>query len=182
MSFPRRYGAALAATFALALVALAACSVGPAVQPLNQTGDSNFVTPDAAQLTPTPTFPPFTVGAWVSNYSPNPIDNITIYVLCRVQDTTMQGPPTPPTTPLGITVSLSGEDGSPVNATLQGTTGADGIAAIPYAVNDPAVGKPVDIQVSVNYQNATYIARTFFTPGVTLTPTPSGTPSLTPTP
>jgi hypothetical protein len=169
---------------ALAFMAtvLVACTGGPvAVNPNAGGGNLTFQTPDTAQNTATPTFPPFTVGAWVSNYSPNINDSITIYVICRVQDTAnMTNPPHPPAPGLKVSLILSG----PINASLDGSTGADGIAAIPYVVNDPYVGQPVTIVVHVTYGGQTYRAATFFTSGPSTPNTPtavaSGTAKATP--
>jgi hypothetical protein len=173
----------LAMALTLLVMLLAACTAGPvAVTPNGGGGNLTFQTPDAAQNTATPTFPPFTVGAWVSNYSPNINDSITIYVICRVQDPTMATPPHPPAPGLQVRVILFG----PINATLPGSTGADGIAAIPYVVNDPYVGQPVTIIVHVSYGGRDYPAQTFFTSGPTTPNTPtavaSGTPKGTATP
>lgn len=158
-------------------LALVACSAGVVPNPVANSGSLNytFTTPNPAQYTATPTFPPFTIGAWPSNYSPNVNDNITIYVIVRVQDKTMQTPPKPPSTPVTVSVELSG----PINASLSGTTSADGIAAVPYVVNDPYVGQPVLVTVTANYQGQTYVATTFFTAGPGTPPTPTGNATVT---
>lgn len=177
----KRIGLLLMA-LALMASALAACTGGPvAVNPNAGGGNLAFQTPDTAQNTATPTFPPFTVGVWVSNYSPNINDSVTIYVICRVQDTTnMVNPPHPPAPGLQVRLILEG----PINASLNGATGTDGIAAIPYVVNDPYVGQPVTIIAHVPYAGKDYTAQSFFTsgPGTPNTPTPSGTPNAPPTP
>jgi hypothetical protein len=167
----------LAMALALMVMLLAACSAGPvAISPNVGGGNLTFQTPDAAQNTATPTFPLFTVGAWVSNYSPNINDSITIYVICRVQDPTMATPPHPPAPGLQVRVILSG----PINASLNGPTGTDGIAAIPYVVNDPYVGQPVTISVHVGYGGQDYKAQSFFTSGPTTPITPTAVASGTP--
>ncbi len=174
----RRF-ALLVAAIAILMTSLAACSAGGGGdQSNNVPSDITFTTPDAAQYTPTPEFPPFTIGAWVSNYSPNITDSITIYVICRVQDPSMQTPSRPPSQPLSVTVILSG----PINDTLSGTTGTDGIAAIPYTVNDPYVGQPVDVTAKAVWSGSTYYARSFFTsaPWTPPTATPPGGPTPTP--
>ncbi len=173
----RRF-ALLVTAVTILTTSLVACSAGATDQNNNVPSDITFTTPDASQYTPTPGFPPFTVGAWVSNYSPGITDNITIYVICRVQDASMQTPSRPPSQPVSVTVILSG----PINGTLSGSTGSDGIAAIPYTVNDPYVGQPVDITAKAYWNGSAYYARTFFTaaPWVAPTATPAG--SVTPTP
>ena len=139
------------------------------------TGKSlTFSTP--IDVSPTPTFPAFTIGAWPSNYSPNNPDTITIYVICRVQDPTMQTPAKPPNPGVPVTIFVQGA----INQTFTATTGADGIATAQVAFSDPNPGVPVIVQVSAPYQNHTYINQTFFTPGATFTPTPSVSPGTTP--
>jgi hypothetical protein len=69
------------------LVALVACQTttpGSGAS-ADSSGANVFRTPNTSLTSPTPTFPPFTIGAWPSNYSPGNDDTITIYVLCRVQ-------------------------------------------------------------------------------------------------
>ncbi len=173
----RRF-ALLVTAVTILVTSLAACSAAGAAPSNNGPSDIVFSTPDTSQYTPTPQFPPFTIGAWVSNYSPNINDNITIYVICRVQDPSMQTPSRPPSSPVNVTVILSG----PINDTLSGTTGADGIAAISYAVNDPYVGQPVDITAKAVWQNNTYYARSFFTSAPWTAGTPSSGKTPTPTP
>jgi len=170
---------------ALMAVALVACTAGPIGSSPNSPSSLTFQTPDITQYTATPTFPMFTVGAWVSNYSPNVNDVVTIYVICRVQDPSMQTPSHPPPPGLLVRAILVG----PISAQLNGNTGVDGIAAIPYVVNDPYVGQPVTITVNVGYGGQQYQAQTFFTsgPGTANSPTPSasgtpGAPQATTTP
>ncbi len=133
-----------------------------------------FSTP--ANVSPTPTFPVFTIGAWPSNYSPNNPDTITIYVICRVQDTTMQTPAKPPNPGVPVTIFVQGA----INQTFTATTGPDGIATAQVAFSDPNPGVPVIVQVSAPYSGHTYVNQTFFTPGATFTPTPSVSPGTTP--
>ncbi len=154
-------------------VALVACQA-PAVTGGGGGGGAGFtlVTPSANAASPTPTFPPFTIGAWPSNYSPGNPDTITIYVICRAQDQSMQSPPQPPNPGVSVTVLI----GTPINQTLTATTGADGIAAVQVAFSDPSPGVPVQVQVTATYKGVSYTNSTFFTPGATFTPTPSTTP------
>ena len=173
----------LGAALTILCMALAACSAAAVPNPIsnNASNANSFVTPNPAQFTATPSFPGFTVGAWPSEYSPNVNDTITIYAICRVQDPTMQTPSSPPPSPITVTAQLSG----PISATISGTTGTDGIAAIQYVVNDPYVGQPVLVTVTAPYKGHTYVATTFFTAGPGTPPTPTatsapGTPTATP--
>lgn len=175
---PKRL-ALLAIIFGVIAVALVACQAPTSpVSSGNNNGVNVFHTPNAHLATPSPTFPPFTVGAWPSNYSPGNKDSITIYVLCRVQDPTMKGPAVPPSQNLQVTVNLE----APVNQTYSGQTDRDGLAAIPVQFDDPASGTPVVVDVIVNYNGQTFEAQTFFTPNPTAGATPSVTPGGTVTP
>jgi len=174
----RRRLTALVAALGMLSVALVGCQT--AVTPTTTTGSSQTLisTPNPAQQTPTPTFPPFTVGAWPSNFSPNANDTITIYVLCRVQPSDMSQPPTPPP-PLGVTVQPQ----SPVGGSYTGTTDAHGLAAVSITFNDTQPGTPVVVIVYVSYQGHSYTAKTFFTPSPNnASPTPSASPSASPSP
>ena len=113
------------------------------------TGKSlTFTTP---AVSPTPTFPSFTIGAWPSNYSPDNPDTITIYVICRAQDPTMQTPAKPPNPGVPVTIFVQGA----INQTFTATTGPDGIATAQVAFSDPNPGVPVIVQVSAAV-SATY--------------------------
>lgn len=176
---------AQARRFALMVVALGVLAVGLVAcqpTPITTTGGTasgNILainTAAANNASPTPTFPPFTIGAWPSNYSPNNPDTITIYVICRVQDPTMQSPAKPPAAGLPVTIFVQGA----INQTFTATTGADGIATAQVAFSDPSPGVPVVVQVTANYGGHTYTNDTFFTPGATFTPTPTLGPGVTP--
>lgn len=173
----------VATGLAMLAIALAACAGSPISPSSNSPNNITFITPDASQYTATPIYPAFTIGAWVSNYSPNTVDTITIYAILRVQDPTMRTPAQPPPSQ-----SVHVVIGPPVNTNLSGTSDADGIAAIPFNLNDSSVGQPVDIYVTTNWKGQLYTARTFFTPSPstppTATPQPTqgsgGTPTATP--
>ena len=93
----RRFAILLAALSSLS-VTLVACQVTGASPGSSGSPNSSFTftTPNPKSQSPTPTFPAFTIGAWPSNYSPQALDNITIYVLCRVQNPSMTGPASAP--------------------------------------------------------------------------------------
>ncbi len=165
--------ALLILAFGIIAISLVACQA-----PNADTGSSNTIlipTQNAANLTPTPNFPPFTIGAWPSHFSPDLNDTVTIYVVCRVQDPTMQGPSHPPPT-LTVVISI----GSPISRHFTASTGADGYATQSFSFNDPTPGQPVIVSVSTSYKGATYNAQTFFTPGPKAAPSPTAEPSKTP--
>ncbi|HEV7126229.1 MAG TPA: hypothetical protein VGN32_02170 [Ktedonobacterales bacterium] len=172
----------LATALGVIALSLAACTANPiSSSGGNAPSGLTFTTPDTSQFTATPGFPTFTVGAWVSNFSPNVNDTITIYVLCRVQDPTMQTASQPPSQAVQIKVVLQG----PIGATLAGATDTDGIAAIPYTLNDPFVGQPVNVFVTATYKGQAFYAQTFFTAAPYTPPTATTQPTVasnTPTP
>jgi hypothetical protein len=172
----RRLGLLFAAGF-LITVAVVACATPQPTTPssYNSSSSSNnvFHTPNASLNSPTPTFPTFTVGTWPSNYSPNNNDTLTIYVICRKQDPTMQTPPTPAA---GVTILLqfNPQAQAAVNlAPLTATTGPDGIAAFTFQLNDPTSGVPIQVLATATYQGFPYTAQTFFTPNPEAKPSPS---------
>ena len=175
----KRFALLLVAVAVLA-VAFAACSA-PATPagalPGAGSGNVNgFHTPNPTDGSPTPTFSPFTIGAWPSNYSPGTSDTVTIYAIARIQDPTMLTPPRPAP---GVTITFIAQD--PVNQTGSAQTGPDGIATWTLTFKDSPAGKPVTVDVSTTYLQQPHDAQTFFTPGVNLGPTPTPKPGSTPT-
>ncbi len=169
--------ALLMAALSVVAVALVACQAPTApVQASNSTGVTGFRTPIPGGGSPTPTFPPFTMGAWPSNYSPANNDNLTIYVLLRVQVASMDKPSYPPPAGITVTISLAG----PISGTYSAQSDSAGLAAIPIQLNDPFSGQPVTVVATSNYNGQTYTAYTFFTPNPTARPT--ATPNATATP
>src|SRR5262245_34339114 len=165
---PRRW-ALLVLALATLTVSLVACQSpsGPSPSSSGNGGSSPLSSSGGVAVSPTPTFPPFTIGAWPSDRSPSVNDTVTIYILCRVQNQSMNGPSTPP--PAGQRIQVLVLD--PLNKSLQGVTGPDGIAAVPVTFNDPRPGYPVRVQVSTVWNGKTYGNETFFTPGATSKPT-----------
>jgi hypothetical protein len=177
----QRLGLLFAAGF-LITVAVVACATPETPTPSSYNSSSNnaFHTPNPSLNSPTPTFPTFTVGTWPSNYSPNNNDTLIIYVICRIQDPTMQQPPKP-AQGVSVVVSFQPQAQAAVNlAPLTATTGPDGIAAFTFPLNDPTSGVPVVVQAVATYQGASYVATTFFTPNPQGCPSPS--PSASPGP
>ena|SRR5947209_6691720 len=173
----QRLGLLLGSLFLIS-IAVVACAT-PSSQTSSNTNNGNgnnvFHTPNPNLSSPTPAFPGFTVGAWPSNYSPGNNDNITIYVICRIQDPTME---TPPKAASGVPVVLSFAAAGIAafnQGPLTGNTGSDGIAAIALQLNDPTSGVPIVVHVSATYNGVTYTAQTFFTPNPQALPSPSAT-------
>ena len=175
MAPARRFALLVSVVFLLAVTLVACSAPAASVTPSNVNtngGVNQFRTP--VPPTPPPTFPPFTMGAWPSNYSPGNNDTITIYVLCRIQDTTMQNPPQPaPNVAVHVTFD-TGQSG-------QGTTDASGLAAVQFTINDPSSGLPVNVTISANFGGQPYTAQTFFTPSPLAQPTATANPNATPT-
>ena len=175
----RRLGI-LAVALSVLSVALVACQA-PAVTGSSTGGGStgiSLITQAAGSLSPTPTFPPITIGAWPSSYSPGNPDTITIYAILRVQDQSMQTPSQPPNPGLPVSFLI----GAPINQSATVKTGPDGVAATTVAFSDPSPGVPVIVTVTVTYKGVPYSNQTFFTPGATFTPTPKATAGKTPSP
>jgi len=175
----KRFGL-LTVVLCLLGISLVACSSSDspvAVGSSDNSGISGFKTPNANLWTPTPTFPPFTVGAWPSNYSPLLNDTVTIYVLCRTQQD-MNNPPGVPSSPVTVHVQA----GAPINKSADGTTDASGLAAVPlpFSLPQSAAGKPIEIAVNASYGGKSYLAKTYFTAAVTTQPTPTPAPTSTP--
>lgn len=178
----KRFGLMMIAVSLISIVLVACQSPSAPTGAQQGPGGVNvFHTPNPALDTPTPTFPPFTIGAWMSNYSPATKDTITIYVLCKIQDQAFTGPPRP-AAGQGVTISI----GPPINQANGVTTDGSGLGAWTLQINDNQAGVPVQVTVSTSYKGQSYSAATFFTPapGGNATPTgnPSGTPSGSPQP
>ena len=176
MSFHAKRFALLFIAFGIIAISLVACQTPNSAN----TGTGNTIlipTPNTTNLSPTPNFPGFTIGAWPSNFSPNLSDTITIYIVCRVQNTSMTGPSQPP--PAGQTINVN--VGSPISQQYSVRTTADGYATVTFSFTDPNPGQPVIVKVSTFYKG-NYAAQTFFTPGPNVAPTPTaGDTSPTPT-
>ncbi len=165
----------LLALAACAVALFSACSASLANDPGSGQHSFTLHTP-AANLTPTPTSPPQTIGAFPSNPTPKVNDSLTIYVIFH---TSVNGG-----TPRGVggaSVSLSFHfySGAPV-AQLNGQGGPqqttqDGWAAFPITYTGLQPQTPVLVDVNVDYQGKTYQAphATFFTPvGGSSSPSP----------
>jgi hypothetical protein len=167
----------LLVSFLLIGIAVAACASPQGSTPYNSGSSGNVFQTPAILSSPTPAFPGFTVGAWPSNYSPGNNGTITIYVICRIQDPSMQ---TPPRAAGNVPIVLNFQPVANAAVNLQsmtGQTGADGIAAFTFTFNDPTSGVPILVQASATYNGLSYTAQTFFTPNPEAKPTPSVTAS-----
>lgn len=171
----------LLVSFLLIGIAVVACASPQGSTTYNNNGSTGnvFQTP-AILSSPTPPFPGFTVGTWPSNYSPGNTGTLTIYVICRKQDPSMQTPATPAANvPIVLSFSSAGGDSLSLQA-MTGQTGTDGIAAFTFQFSDPYSGVPVEVQALATYNGISYTAQTFFTPNPEAKPTPSVTASPSP--
>ncbi len=173
---PTRWALLLLALATL-LVALVACQT-PTADGSSSSGNTGAIiisTPVGGSTSPTPAFPPFTIGAWPSNTTPDASDTITIYVICQLQDPTMTTPSKPAA---GVKVRVNILD--PINQSYTKTTGKDGIATVKFSFKDSRPGSPVTVEVSTTWQGVTYSREIFFTPAPQAKPSPSpgtgGTP------
>lgn len=168
---PKRW-ALLSMALATLLVALVACEA-PGADSTNtgNTGAIIISTPIGGSASATPVFPPFTIGAWPSDTTPDASDTISIYVICQMQDPTMTTPSKPA---VGLRVKISVLD--PINQTFTKTTGNDGIATakVTFKISHP--GSPVTVNVSTTWKGVNYTRQTFFTPAPEAKPTPSPSP------
>jgi len=172
----------LLVSFLLIGIAVVACGSPQGSTPNNSGSSGNVFQTPAILSSPTPPFPGFTIGTWPSNYSPGNNGNLTIYVICRIQDPSMQNPATPAANvTVNITFSSAGADPLSLNG-MSAQTGRDGIAAFTFPFNDPYSGVPVVVQAIANYNGVSYTAQTFFTPNPEAKPTPSVTASPTGSP
>jgi hypothetical protein len=157
----------------LALVALAACSASLVNDPGN--GQPTIALHPIQSVLPTPTAPPYTIGAYASNESPNINDSVTIYVIFHINGKP-QG---------GATVSISfryenrGGIAQLNNQVGAKQTGDDGWAAFPITFTNLPPQQPVIVDPTVTFNGQTYVPiqdkPAFFTP-VAPTPSPSTTP------
>jgi hypothetical protein len=143
---------------ALVIVFLLGCQApdrGDAAFP----GSLVLSTPHTRSASPTPAFPPFTVGAWPSNSAPGTSDHIIIYVICRIQNAAASMASTP-AAGVQVQVHLS----YPMNQSYVGTTQQDGIARVVVAFSGARAGLPVLVDAVTTWQGATYQGQTSFTP------------------
>jgi predicted small secreted protein len=167
----------LLALISLVLIAvtLVACNASAGGGGSDNGNIAGFKTPNPLLFTPTPTFPPFTIGVWPSNFSPGANDTVNFYVICRIQPADMKGPATPAP---GLTVTVDVVDLGKSNSA---TTDSDGLAVVPISYTNAQSGQPLQARARVTYQGHTYLAITVFTPDVSTAPTVTpGGPTATP--
>jgi hypothetical protein len=167
-------------TLSVAVVSLAVFMVGCSLTgnaPVATTSDTGLTLGGGNSTVTPPPFPPFTVGAWVYDASPQKGDKDHVYVLTRVQDPTMQKPSSPPSPGVGVSVVI---DGVGQNK----TTDSDGYAVFDFDANATPT-KPSIITVTTSYHGQQYQTTTFYTVlPLVASPTPvaSVTPTTTTTP
>jgi hypothetical protein len=165
---PRRWTLLLLALATL-VVSLVACQAPGGNPPSsNNTGAIIISTPVGDSASATPVFPPFTIGAWPSDTTPNASDTITIYVICQMQDPSMNTPSKPA---VGLKVRVSILD--PIDQSFTKTTGKDGIAIVNVTFKDSHPGAPVTVNVSTTWKGVNYTRQIYFTPAPQGKPSPS---------
>lgn len=127
--------------------------------------------PPAANLTPTPTAPPYTIGFFANNETPNVNANVTIYVIFHLGDKPVGGA----SVVLNFYLARSG---TPViqlnNEITPQQTAPDGWAAFPLTFSGLTSEGAVLADVTVSYNGQTYVRQNAyaFTP-VQQSPTPT---------
>ena len=131
----------LALSMGLVAILVSACSLGGSGGSGGSSSTTNNNSGDFIisqnNISPIPTFPPVTIGAWMSNMTPTLGDTITLYALVRNQPADMKSASQPA---VGVSVSAAGNIGS---AAQQQTTDADGLAKFTFQ----ASGTPGQPQV-----------------------------------
>jgi hypothetical protein len=169
METPARRWALILPALAILMVSLSACQLaGPNAFLGSSKSAPSLVmsTPTAGSAAATPTGALFTIGAWPSNSMPRRNERIMIYIVCRVQDPTMNGPGMPAA---GIKVQVRVLD--PLNRSYSGTTNSGGMARVPIAFHNARIGLPITVDVAAIWHHVTYQSQTSFTPA------PGGRPS-----
>lgn len=163
----------LLVAFVLFLFSLVACEMN--------TGRSNIPTSmlsasgTQASVSPTPEFPPFTIGVWPSDMAPAIHESVTVYVICRIQDPTMISPARPA---VGQQVRVNVLDATRHSYTA--TTNSAGIAVVHIAFSALRPGMPILVEAVTRWHDATYRGQTSFTPAPSYSPPPP--PPTTPVP
>lgn len=144
---------------AVLAVLLAACSASLVNDPGQGQGTIALYTPS---LSPTPTAPPFTIGAFTSNPSPGTSDTVTIYVIFHLGGK--------PQGQAGVSLYFHTYGGGGIdqlNSQAGGRqTANDGWAAFTLNYTNLPNQSPVLVDVTVQYNGQTYqqTKATFFTP------------------
>lgn len=178
---PKRWALLLLALATLVISLVACQAPGADSTTSNNPGAIIISTPVGDSASATPVFPPFTIGAWPSDTTPNASDTITIYVICQMQDPTMTTPSKPA---IGLKVRVNVLD--PINQSYTKTTGADGIATVQVKFKISHPGTPITVEVSTTWKGVSYARKIYFTPAPEPKPSPSpsagpgGTPPATP--
>lgn len=148
---------------------LTACGATPGAVSTTPNGGDVILSVGQATVVPTPLFPQYTVGAWVSDPSPNLHDNITVYAVARQNPADML---TPPKAVVGAQVHfviIGGKD-------QMVTTDGSGIAAWPTTAEGTPT-QPTQIEVILLVSNQTLATSyTFYTILPTAYPFPTQGP------
>lgn len=162
--------------FSLTVLVAACAGTGPLTTPSSTGGQGSggLLINVINNVTPVPTFLPITIGAWVSNQTPNQGDNITVYASVRTHNLATPGPPMPPNPPVSVTLSGPGINLPPA------TTGAtDGIAVFHIQANGTP-GNPVELFTSAVVNGQILRTETFYAVLPNVAPSPTITVTATP--
>jgi hypothetical protein len=177
---PLRTTVALALAAGIVVVALSAVTYGVVAR--NWRGLPSFSS-DAAPIqkilihpvnSPTPSLgqPPYFLGAWVSDSSPQPASMVTVYV--RMTNSVTQDPVP------GVAVTVYArlcQNGGGGHTFGPATTGADGLATLQVSFEGLQVGQPICLTASAALAGQTYTADTTFTAASPAKPTATPTSS-----
>jgi hypothetical protein len=166
-------------SLAVLAVLLAACSASLVNDPGQGQGTIVLRTPS---LSPTPTAPPYTIGAYASNPSPRTSDTVTIYVIFHLEQNGSSKPVGGASVSLYFhyTSAAGGGGIDQLNSQAGGKqTANDGWAAFSVTYTNLPNQSPVQVDATVQANGQTYTQRdaAFFTPvqgSVTPSPPPGG--------
>ena len=154
------------------VVFVSACTASLVNDPSSSQPTIALHTP-APNLTPTPTAPPYTIGAFSNNETPNVSDSVTVYVIFH-----LAGQPVG-----GATVVVNfytKRQGTPIvqlnNEITPQQTAPDGWAAFPLTFTGLSSKEAVLADITVSYNGQTYLRQgAYIFTAVQPSPTPSPT-------
>jgi len=165
MSKPKRFFTVLLAGISLILAGCGSVAVAtpqPTPTPIT-------IQQDTADLTPTPTFPPYTAGAWANDPAVNTSGTVIIYA--KFEHDAM------PVANVPATISINTPPGATITSRAGGeqATSSDGMVAFPLSFSNLPAHTPITVTITFNYLSQSYSANAFFAASLTA-PTPTEAP------